>query len=139
MAPINWDERLETGNEELDAQHRTLIDTFNRLSAVVQGGRANRDELEGLLIFLRDFALMHFELEQELMVRSGYPGEREHRLLHADLGGQIDTVLDAFHQGRTALNPVIMEYLDAWLQRHIREEDFRLAEFLNHAGTRQKG
>jgi len=139
MASIIWDNRLETGLEEMDAQHRTLVDTFNRLTAVVAGGGRNRKEMEGLLLFLSDFTRVHFELEQELMAQCGYPDEAHHRTLHSDLAAQIDTLLDIFHQGRTGLTPAIMEYLDAWLQRHIREEDFRLAEFLKHAGPPQKG
>ena len=91
------------------------------------------------MIFLRDFAVRHFETEQELMVRHRYPGEADHRRLHADLAAEMDTLLDRYHRGEGVLNPVILEYLDAWLQRHIREEDFRLAEFLLEARSGRKG
>ena len=139
MAAITWDSRLEIGHADLDAEHRTLIATFNRLCAVLERGEANREELEGLLIFLRDFAMVHFETEQELMVRHGYPDEAKHRQLHGELARQIDTALDAFHKGTTQLTPDTMDYLDDWLQRHIREEDFRLAEFLIQAQAHQRG
>ena len=139
MASINWDSRLETGHVDLDAEHRTLIATFNRLCAVLDRGEANREELEGLLIFLRNFAMTHFETEQRLMVRYHYPEEAKHRQLHADLASEMDTTLDAYHKGTTQLSPDTMEYLDEWLQKHIREEDFRLAEFLQQAQAQQKG
>lgn len=138
MAPIQWNEDLATGLDELDGQHRTLVDTFNRLVAVV-AGHGSRDEQEGLMIFLRDFAVRHFETEQELMVRSGYPEETEHRRLHAELAMEVDDLLDRFHRGEAALTPVILEDLDGWLRRHIREEDFRLAEFLMGARPGRKG
>jgi hemerythrin-like metal-binding protein len=135
MAAISWDHHLAIGHEELDGQHRTLIATFNRLCAVVERGDGHREEQEGLLVFLHDFALAHFEVEHELMVRSRYPLEAEHRRFHTELASQLGTILDTFRQGTAPLTPDIMDYLDGWLQRHIREEDFRLAEFLNHAET----
>jgi len=133
MAPIIWDRRLATGHDELDAQHRTLIDTFNRIEAAVGRPEGNRDELEGILTFLRDYAMLHFELEQELMVRHRYPLEAEHRLRHADLAGEMETILDGFRRGTKGVDPGILDYLDAWLQHHIREEDVPLADFLRNA------
>ena len=133
MAVITWDQRLVTGIEEIDVQHRTLLDTLNRIAAAAGRDRPNRDELEGLLIFLRNFTLGHFELEQEFMARSSYPHEVEHRKLHCDLAAQLEAILDAFHKGTTALDLATLEYLDDWLQRHIQEEDVRLADFLKNA------
>ena len=133
MAAITWDPRLATGHEEIDAQHRTLFDTFNRIVAATSRAQTNRDELEGLLIFLRNFALSHFEMDQDIMVRHRYPHEAEHRRLHTELAGQLEAVLDAFHKGTMVLDVATLEYLDAWIQRHIQEEDIRLADFLKHA------
>ena len=133
MASITWDSGLETGIEEIDGQHRVLIDTFNRLAAAVGRVDASREELEGILEFLRECAMLHFQTEQELMARHRYPYENEHRRLHADLVSEMEEVLEGFHRGGRALTPVTLEYLDEWIVRHIREEDLRLAEFLRHA------
>ncbi|BDU71425.1 bacteriohemerythrin [Mesoterricola silvestris] len=139
MAAIIWDRHLATGCDELDEQHRTLIDTFNRLCALAGRGDWNHDEIEGSLIFLRDYTLVHLETEQELMARHGYPLEAEHRRLHSDLVQDLEAIVDGFHRGTKDLTPVTLEYLDQWLQRHIRNEDFRLAEFLRHAEARTRG
>ena len=139
MAFIRWGSHLATGHQEIDEQHRTLIDTFNRLEAVAARGPSNHEELEGLLIFLRNFALAHFRMEQELMARHRYPAETEHRRLHTDLAAQLEAILDAYHKGTTLVSPVTLEYLDAWLSKHIQEEDFRLAEFLNQAQAEERG
>jgi len=139
MASITWNSRLETGFEPLDGQHRTLIDTYNRISAMLGRPNPNRNELDGALAFLRDFALAHFETEHELMARHGYPGEERHRQCHAELVQEMEMVLDGLHRGTWDLDPVTLEYLDAWLVRHIQEEDFRLADFLRLAVATQKG
>jgi len=139
MAAIIWDQRLETGCAGLDEQHRTLIDTFNRLCALAARADRNHDELEGCLVFLRDFTLVHLELEQELMARHGYPFEAEHRRLHSELARDLEGIVDGFRRGENELSPVTLEYLDDWLQRHIREEDFRLAEFLSRAEAQTRG
>ena len=139
MTTIIWGSCLETGNEEIDGQHRTLVDTFNRLCAAVDRKAPRTEELEGILTFLRDFTLVHFQREQELMAQYRYPLEAEHRRLHSDLAGQIEGLLDAFHQGATTLSPVTLDYLDEWLSRHIREEDVRLADFLKQAQAQARG
>ena len=139
MASIVWEKRLETGHEAMDGEHRTLIDTFNRIAATALRAGPNHDELEGLLIFLRSCAFAHFEREQELMARHGYPGEAEHRRQHTELAGQVEAFLDAFHQRTTTLDAATLEYLEGWLDRHIQEEDFRLAEFLKRAQANPKG
>lgn len=133
--PITWDSRLQTGLEELDGQHRTLVDTVNRILAVVGNGGHNRDELEGLLVFLRDFSLTHFQAEQELMVRCDYPGEAGHRRAHADLVDQLELVLAGYRAGTITLDAVTLEGLDAWLVRHIQDEDFRLADYALRAAA----
>jgi hemerythrin len=139
MVAISWDRRLETGCEEIDEQHRTLLDTLDRLHALAGRASLNHDEMEGLLIFLRDFTLVHFEAEQELMAGRGYPGEAEHRRIHSDLAREIDLLVDGYHRGTRNLSPVTLEYLDGWLQRHIQEEDFRLADFLRNAKAQTRG
>ncbi len=139
MTAIIWDQRLETGWAELDEQHRTLIDTFNRLCALAGRAEPNPDELEGCLGFLLEFTLVHLELEQELMARHGYPFEAEHRRLHSVLVLDLERIVDAFRRGARDLDPVTLEYLDDWLQNHIRKEDFRLADFLRSAQPQTRG
>jgi len=139
MAAIIWDQRLATGCDELDEQHRTLIDTFNRLCALAGQEEWGHDELEGCLIFLRDYTLVHLATEQELMARYRYPLETEHRRLHSELVGDLEAIVDRFHRGTKDLTPVTLEYLDGWLQRHIREEDVRLADFLRRAEAQTRG
>jgi len=43
---IPWSPDLETGHEEIDAQHKTLIETLNRLHGAIRDG-SGEDELFG--------------------------------------------------------------------------------------------
>lgn len=137
--PITWTPSLQTGLEELDGQHRTLIDTFNRISAVVRGGSRNPHQLEALLVFLRDFTLTHFSTEQELMARCGYPEEAEHRRAHTVLADRFERFLANYRAGTTPLDAVTLEELDAWLVRHIQDDDFRLADYALRAAAHSRG
>ena len=129
MAPTSWKLPIPTGHQEMDEQHRTLAETLGRLNALVAQGRGG-DELEGLLVFFRDFLVQHLELEEELMARCHYPGERAHRDLHIALSREIESFLDAFRQGHGHLSQANLEYLEDWLRQHIQNEDLPFAEFL---------
>lgn len=133
MAARTWDRTLETGIEDLDAHHRILFDTLSRLRAAAGAGRTA--EALDVVYFLRDFCVQHFLEEQELMVRAAYPGDPVHRAAHAEAAREVDLLLDRLRCGAAALTPGILDGLDAWLVKHIREEDFRLAEFLVRAGA----
>ena len=131
MAPTSWKLPVPTGHREMDDQHRTLVETFGRLRALVAQGRSP-EEQAGLLVFFRDYLVDHLELEQELMARHKYPGERAHRERHGELAREIETFLGAFRQGHQPLT-------HANLHQHIQEEDVPFADFLTRLPPTNQG
>jgi len=129
MALILWDATLETGHSGIDEQHRSLAEILNRLHMAMKQGKG-RDEVEGILIFLKDYTASHFEMEERLMEQSGYSGAARHRAIHGDLLRQLDDLVERFHLSAGALTLNFMDALEDWLVRHIQDEDRRLADEL---------
>ena len=129
MGLITWDARLATGHPKIDEQHQTLIEAFNRLHAAMKQGHG-RDQVGPTLVFLRDYTVSHFQMENELMNRHAYPGGAKHQAIHQDLVAQVADLVQKFQAGATALTLPVMNFLENWLVTHIQGEDFRLAEFL---------
>jgi hemerythrin-like metal-binding protein len=70
MTPDGWDASIETGDELIDDQHRSLFLLFDR----VQAAEDSRDELMRTLEELSSYVAMHFSMEEELMARSAQRG-----------------------------------------------------------------
>jgi diguanylate cyclase (GGDEF)-like protein/hemerythrin-like metal-binding protein len=65
MALMDWDSRLQVGHPKIDEQHRTLVEAINQLDTAVQSGR-ERDELQELLLFLKEHTERHFLVDESL-------------------------------------------------------------------------
>jgi hemerythrin-like metal-binding protein len=126
MALIVWDKRLETGHAKIDEQHQSLAEIFNRLHGAMKQGKG-RAEVEGILVFLKDYTVTHFAMEEELMARHGYTGAVRHQEVHADLVRQVAELVDRFQAGSAPLTLPVMNFLEDWLVQHIQGEDYRMA------------
>lgn len=129
MALIDWDKRLETGHSKIDEQHKALIDTINKLHVAMKTGKG-RGEIEGILVFLKDYTVSHFRMEEDLMNHSHYTGMAKHKEIHHDLVVQVADLVDRHQKGTLTMTMAVMDFLNDWLTKHIQGEDFRLAEFL---------
>jgi hemerythrin-like metal-binding protein len=133
MALIVWDQRLETGHRKIDEQHKSLVEIFNRLHGAMKQGRG-KDELGGILVFLKDYTVTHFAMEEALMDQYAYSGAIQHKQIHADLVRQVAELVGKFQQGTATLTLPVMNFLEDWLVKHIQGEDYRFALELKGKG-----
>ena len=126
MALIVWEQRLETGHAAIDDQHRSLVEILNRLHLAMKQGKG-KPELEGILVFLKDYTLNHFAMEEGLMDRHRYSRADRHRELHAGLVAQVAELVVRYQGGTGPLTLEIMNFLEDWLVAHILAEDMALA------------
>ncbi len=134
MGLITWKPRLETGHTKIDEQHRALTETFNQLHEAVTQGKA-KAELSAALDALKNGTVAHFQMEEELMDRFGYPGVIEHKGIHGSLVSQMEELSLRFEEGRTDLTAPVLDFLEGWLLDHFQGEDVYLATFLKSRGN----
>lgn len=72
MSLLEWDVSYETGYELIDRQHRELILLLDELAHL---DSCSFEERKVLSVFdrLTGFTLSHFDAEEDLMARVGYP------------------------------------------------------------------
>jgi hemerythrin len=129
---ISWDRSLETGEPEIDDQHRELFHRIDQLMAATQDRRA-RTEVGRLLTFLGDYVVGHFDAEERIMAEAGYPELPAHRDEHRHF---VDEYARLFQDYRAeGAGPVFVikfgNRVTAWLCEHICRTDRRLVDFLN--------
>ncbi len=78
MAELEWRDSFSVGVPELDADHKRMIETINRVAQVEK----DDEPVQWVLQELDDYSRDHFQAEEERMTAAGYPGLEEHRKEH---------------------------------------------------------
>lgn len=128
MKELVWDEVLSVENDEIDNDHRILVDLFNLLGRSVLAGE-DRQYVEVLLEELIRCTAWHFCHEERLMLKAGYGDLEEHRQEHLDLMDSVrDLQREILKTGK--LEEQEFEFLEQWLTGHILAADMKFGEFL---------
>jgi hemerythrin-like metal-binding protein len=126
---ITWDESLSVEVDEIDEDHRKLVDLFNILSRSVAEGDAT-DYIEAVLEELITLTTWHFRHEERLMLMYKYEGIVEHKAEHHDLIDGVRALQKKFHKQNKHLSNEDIEYLESWLTEHILGHDMKLGFYL---------
>jgi len=124
-----WDGILSVGVEEIDEDHRKLVNVFNVLNHAVRDGESP-DYLAATLEELINCTVWHFSHEERLMLKHRYAGIDEHKAEHREL---IESAKALQQQIIRAEKPVAdeqIEFLERWLTEHILTADMRLGSYL---------
>lgn len=129
MKNITWDDSLNVDVEEIDEDHRRLVDLFNILShSVAEGDSA--DYIEAVLEELINCTIWHFSHEERLMLLYKYEGLEEHKEEHEELIKSVRMLQKKFHKENKLLTNEDIEYLANWLTEHIVGYDMNLGFYL---------
>lgn len=127
-------EMMATGHlgfvvKDLEAQHAALKAHADELlhSAGVDGG--TDDWLAGFSELIRKLE-RHFQSEEDLMHRLGYPERLGHAQLHKVCLRQLGQLEREFQSGLRPLRVHLEEYLRIWIDRHQELQDSRFEAYL---------
>ena len=124
-----WDKMLSVQVEEIDEDHRRLVDLFNMLSHSVTD-RDPPDYIEAVMEELISCTVWHFRHEERLMLKYGYESFSEHKTEHQDLIGSAKALQQKLLQERKTASAEDILFLEHWLTEHILTADMKLGSFL---------
>ena len=128
MEPIQWSRWMSVGIDDLDEDHRVIVDIVNKLAE--DGNRNNPDVIEAILDELIDYTKRHFAREEAHMEQAGYPTFAAHKALHDDLSRQVEAYRERFHAQRAVIpGDEVFDFCADWLGKHILKEDTRFGEY----------
>lgn len=122
-----WSRHFETGLEDIDDQHRVLVNILNRLAWHFASGTPETDTAH-LLDELLGYASYHFRYEEEVWSRT--LGQSEMCRNHHDAHQLFFDRIQWLRQSEAPEEEVLAElfdYLTRWLAFHILESDRRMA------------
>lgn len=128
MSFTQWDDSFSCHIEEVDADHKHLLDLLNGFYDAYKSG-SGREEILGLLRELIKYAEGHFQREEALMDRSGYTALFEHQIVHEDLVRQVFDLHEKYSAGDAHISEEVMEFLRLWLVEHILHMDKQFGDW----------
>ena len=133
-----WDTRFEMGDAAVDRQHKGLCEITNRLLMQYDLGK-DAATLRETMAFFVDYAEHHFESEEDLQVRVGYPEYEAHKLLHDGFKDTIAKLTEEYLKNGSTdfLLKEIRETCMVWLTDHILNEDMKIGRYIRNQELRQ--
>jgi hemerythrin-like metal-binding protein len=90
------------------------------------------DALASILDRLMSYTVAHFSHEESLMERYRYPRLAEHKAEHEALTKKVRRLREELVKSKNVLTVDVMDFLQDWLSKHIRQSDMQYAEFVNN-------
>lgn len=130
---IEWSKEFSVGIEEIDEQHKLLVELLNATHAAIQQRRSSEmtKEILGKLI---DYAKLHFAVEESLMRLLNYADYEEHKEQHRILMENIGDLSKKLESGKMAVGFELQHFLRNWLIKHILENDKRYTKHFIRCG-----
>jgi hemerythrin len=131
MKSIEWNESLSLGIEEIDNDHKNLIGYYNNFFAACFASMGSAVVNE-TLIKLIEYTKYHFDREEGLMEKEGYPGLTEQKNEHETLLRATLELQKKVASGTSdsASNDTLV-FLNNWLVTHLMGSDAAFAKFLH--------
>ena len=131
-----WDDSYETGDPIIDSQHRDLLDLVEDL-AETDLVSADPGTILPFLDRVMDFTLMHFDMEEALMTRVGYPHDDHVEMTnqHIEFVSYARLRVLEFRFGEAGDLGDFAPYLHHWLTDHEFGLDRKLVAFIRASGT----
>lgn len=112
--------KLEVGSDIIDNQHKVLFDLIKDLDNASRT-KVGMTVVDALLRVLRDYAFMHFQTEEEHLVKDAF--YTNHCLEHYALVKSLNTFIHEYRNSRTPGEPSPSVFLERWLFEHIEKFD----------------
>ncbi len=129
MPHLDWSDALNLGVEEVDRQHRHLVEIANELLDEVRSENGQK-AVDHAIAKLREYTLEHFRSEEEFMNSIGYPEREAHEQEHELLTRQVKKYQKALYQKDVVSVEEVKNFLKEWLIGHILGSDMKIAKFL---------
>ena len=134
---IEWSDELSVGVDEIDNQHKVLVNMINELNTAVHGGwgkEARKEVIDKLI----EYTKVHFATEESLMSITAYPKSNNHKEQHGNLISMVKEHIKRYENDANSSSYDLIFFLKSWLVEHIMKDDKILGEYLVKKGSMGK-
>ena len=128
---FQWSSCFSTGLNQVDEQHRRLVDLINQFgSLVMREGGVSVVELEAVFAELANYAQYHFVEEEAMMLAMGLDPRyvAGHRASHASFLDEVTQLHGSIAINNRDAGKSLLQFLTHWLAYHILGSDQFMAK-----------
>ena len=127
---VSWDASYDLGIEQVDKQHRHLVELINDLYCACLGEKgALEEKFRQVMKELVTYVMIHFKDEEKLMEEINYPNIKEHKQYHEDFVREILKSVNDYQNGKQLVPNYFVRFLRDWLFNHILITDKEMSKF----------
>ena len=137
MDSAEWGKLPELGIEEMDKEHREILDLMSTLRNALRSETRDvteRDVVSDVLEECARFIRNHFGTEETLMQQSLYPGYLDHKKEHELFLTRIIDLQKQVQAGAKSITIETLGLMGNWLHHHVLETDRPLVPHLIKTG-----
>ncbi|MBF0370671.1 MAG: bacteriohemerythrin [Magnetococcales bacterium] len=124
MKRVEWRSGFETGNKEVDLQHKYFVGLINRLKAEL-GKTQDRAYETRLLEELAAYARFHFISEENIISQLHPHRLSHHNTLHNTLLEEVSQRVAQFQKGLVTADEIV-QFVVEWFVTHTISEDVKI-------------
>lgn len=126
---IEWNPDWNSGNEEVDTQHKDLVLYSNQLVHLTLVNSTPK-EVEQQMDLLLAHVQYHFNSEEKLQRAIGYPQAEEHANIHKELIEQAVRMKEPMLSGAIEITDYMAMIIDEVIEGHMLTEDIKFYPYL---------
>ena len=124
---IEWKDEFSVGVEEIDKQHKGLVELINDLNSAMRKGQGH--QIVGKIIEqLVSYTKYHFSTEEKYFKMFNYEFTEEHIKEHQEFVDKINKFKQEYAEGKLTLTLEVLEFLNGWIKHHILINDKKYSD-----------
>lgn len=132
---VVWKNDYSVGIEDIDDDHKKLIDLINRFQTAIYYNTGSTFEHRAL-DELVDYTKYHFSKEEDLLEKHAYPKFAEHKQEHSEMIEKVESYITEHRDDGHKSLAKISVFLRDWLIKHINGTDKQYSQFLHSKGVK---
>ncbi len=136
MSIVTWSDEYTVDIQEIDEQHKRLIDIINELYEAL-AAKKDRDKVATVLNELVEYTKVHFAVEETLMRIFHYEDYDAHKEIHDRIVARVLDFQAKFNAGNDSVGMELLLFLKEWLFDHINKVDKRYTKHFQAHGAKK--
>ena len=129
LVHLEWKSQWESGNKEIDEQHRELIEIANSLVYMSLSDTEVQKTINQLEILIKHI-VNHFEYEETVLAGIGYPQYLEHSNIHKSLIDKSLNLKASYINGELKATALFSFMVDDVVLGHMVDEDKKFFPYI---------